>query len=287
MASRNDHIRAEELFSAYIDKRVTADEQTFVERHVASCADCRTKLQATRAMIVALKAMPPVRAPRSFVLPKELAKQPKRSVFAWYPALRFATVMAVVAFAFVFASDLLTIRGGSVSSVTLSAPAPTALQAPAAAPMAQEAQAQAAPATSAPAAPAPAQPAMKAAEPTQVPTAIADQSLATAAPVAGMMRVQATDTPTATNPMALMAQPATSETLTMTAASDLVQPTEMAEATPAPDRDRYDQATPESAAPSATHEVVQALDPLRIATIALGGLVVVLLAATLIARRNA
>ena len=34
---------------------------------------------------------------RAFVLPKEMAKQPKRSVFAWYPVLRLATVTAIAA----------------------------------------------------------------------------------------------------------------------------------------------------------------------------------------------
>ena len=40
MARQNDHNRAEELISAYLDKRVSAEENDFFERHVASCADC-------------------------------------------------------------------------------------------------------------------------------------------------------------------------------------------------------------------------------------------------------
>lgn len=269
MATRNDHIRAEDLFSAYIDKRTTADEQVFVERHVASCADCRAKLQATRSMIAALKAMPPVRAPRSFVLPKEMARQPKRSVFAWYPALRLATVTAIAAFAIVFASDVLTPRvGGGLSSVTMSAPAP--LEAPQPAEPAQPAQQAAAPA------------------PSPAPTnAAADQMPAPLAPAAGAARVVPTETPEPeADNMALMAKSAPSETLTTTMVSGYAQPTESAEATPAPETAAADQAAPEPGA-VATTEAAPTVDPLRIATITLGGLVVVLLAATLIARRNA
>lgn len=278
MATRNDHIRAEELFSAYLDKRTTADEQVFVERHVASCADCRAKLQATRSMIAALKTMPPVRAPRSFVLPKEMAKQPKRSVFAWYPALRLATVTAIAAFAVVFASDVLTPRaGGGLSSVTMSAPAPTALQAPAAAPLEAPQPAE------------PAQPTQQAAMPTPSPAptnAAADQMPAPLAPAAGVARVVPTETPEPeADNMALMAKTVPSETLTTTI-SAYAQSTEIAAATPAPEAAVADQAAPEPGA-VATTEAAPTIDPLRTATIALGGLVVVLMAATLIARRNA
>ena len=63
-------------------------------------------------MVAALKAMPVVKAPRSFVLPREMAKQPKRSIFAWYPTLRLATALAAIAFVVLFAGDLLISRSG-------------------------------------------------------------------------------------------------------------------------------------------------------------------------------
>ena len=94
MARQNDHKRAEELISAYLDKRVSAEEKDFFERHIASCADCRAQLEVTRSMVAALRAMPVVKAPRSFVLPREMAKQPRRSFLSLYPALRLATVVA-------------------------------------------------------------------------------------------------------------------------------------------------------------------------------------------------
>src|SRR5512139_2913761 len=135
MARQNDHTRAEELISAYLDKRVSAEEQNFFEGHVASCADCRAQLEATRSMVAALQAMPAVKAPRSFVLPREMAKQPQRSFLSLYPALRLATVVAAMAFAVLFAGDLLInqMGGGSApQSIPAAAPAPVAMQAPAA-----------------------------------------------------------------------------------------------------------------------------------------------------------
>ena len=139
MARQNDHNRAEELISAYLDKRVSAEERNFFEGHVASCADCRAQLEATRSMVAALKAMPAVKAPRSFVLPREMgrqsATQPKRSFISLYPALRLATVVAALAFVVLFAGDLLINRVGSNNtsqSIPAMAPAPVALQAPAA-----------------------------------------------------------------------------------------------------------------------------------------------------------
>src|SRR5512141_1210030 len=132
MARQNDHTRAEELISAYLDKRVSAEEQGFFERHIASCADCRAQLEATRSMVAALRAMPAMKAPRSFVLPREMAKQPRRSIFAWYPALRLATALAAIAFVVLFAGDVLINRTGSSGaalSVPAAAPAPQMEQA--------------------------------------------------------------------------------------------------------------------------------------------------------------
>src|SRR5512136_372094 len=136
MARQNDHTRAEELISAYLDKRVSAEEQEFFERHIASCAECRAQLEVTRSMVGALRAMPVVRAPRSFVLPREMALQPRRSFLSWYPALRLATVIAAMAFVVLFAGDLLISRssGASAPSIPDAAPAPAAMQAPQAAP---------------------------------------------------------------------------------------------------------------------------------------------------------
>ncbi|MBI5566451.1 MAG: zf-HC2 domain-containing protein [Chloroflexi bacterium] len=289
MAQLTDHIRAGELFSAYIDQRTTADERAFVERHVAACADCRAQLQATRSMVAALKAMPVVKAPRSFVLPKSMAVQPKPSIFNWYPTLRLATAFAAIAFVLVFAGDLLTVRPNGGGNVVMSVQS-------------------AAPAAEAPAAPpAPAQPVepmAKSAPPDQQPPSAepAPAGAAPAAPAAGdVARAQPTATlaADATNAAALSMQAAPTETIAADVMTDTVEatatttlayavePTSMpaaesaveapaAEPTPGP---AVEEPTPAIAAPPA-------VDPLRLVSIVLGGLVVLLGAATLIIRRG-
>ena len=135
MARQNDHVRAKDLISAYLDKRMTAEEKNFFERHIASCSDCRAELESTRAMVAALRAMPLVKAPRSFVLPREMARPPRRSILPLYPALRLATVIAALAFVILFASDVLVnqLSGANGSQrIPAGASAPAVLQAPAA-----------------------------------------------------------------------------------------------------------------------------------------------------------
>lgn len=271
MAQLTDHLRAEELFSAYIDQHVTADERAFVERHVAVCADCRAQLQATRSMVAALKAMPAVKAPRSFVLPKSMAVQPKPSIFSWYPAVRLATVFTAIAFVLVFTSDLLTVRQPINSNIIMSASAPAVeapaapVQAPAAAPLAKSAPAPQEPALSAPA-PAGAVPVTGDVAPA-MPTATADNAAnvqafsVSVAPTATLMAETVTDTVGATTTLAYDAVAATPE--------------------PAPE------IAVEAPAPTVTASVPPAFDPLRLASIVLGGLVIVLGAAALIIRRGA
>jgi predicted anti-sigma-YlaC factor YlaD len=126
MKQINDHIRAQELFSAYIDQQTTADEKQFIERHLAACdQNCRAVLAQTRSMISVTKALPSIKAPRSFVLPKTMERKPARSIFDWYPALRLATSIAVIMLVVVFASDALTPRStGLITNIPTSASAP-------------------------------------------------------------------------------------------------------------------------------------------------------------------
>jgi hypothetical protein len=269
MARQNDHKRAEELISAYVDKRVSAEEKDFFERHVASCADCRAQLEATRSMITALKAMPAVKAPRSFVLPREMAKEPKRSFLSLYPALRLATVIAAMAFVVLFAGDLLINQSAGTSapqSIPAAAPAPAVVQAPAA---------------------------QRAAAPTQAPAAEADNTAATTAPAGSAA------------PIAGAGSAKMSATAPVTEATTLSEPTATPEATGSAEAPLQAQAllppTPESTAPSlsqqaapapeqssATHVATAAptIAPLHIIEIVLLGLAVVLGIATVVVRRK-
>lgn len=265
MAPQIDHTRAEELFSAYIDQRATADEKAFVERHVAACADCRAKLDATRAMVAALRALPQVKAPRSFVLPKEMERKARPSILSWYPALRVATALAAVAFIITFAGDLITPRPGTVAMIPMQASAPAQPTH-----MAEPTLKQAAPAEApAPAAPAPAAPAGDAARVSPTPTPETLTAAGAAEPV--------TDTATMTESMALAMEAAPEATPENPATAEAVQPYS-AEAAPDGTAASNQAVAPAEAAAPQT-------DWLRVAEIVLGGLMIVLGAATLIVRR--
>jgi anti-sigma factor RsiW len=285
MARQNEHNRAEELISAYLDKRVSAEEKDFFERHIASCVDCRAQLETTRSMVAALKAMPAVKAPRSFVLPREMARQsaaqPKRSFLSLYPALRLATVIAAMAFVVLFAGDLLLNQMGGASapqSIPAMAPAPVAVQPTAvlrkAAPM-QE--------------PTPTSPAASAAG-----SAIAnDTALPPAqppAPAGAAAKASATAVTTETT-MAMPAPTATSEATVATADSSAAS-TMALSATSEPTEPALDQhmeaATEQPAMAYATESTpASTIDPLRVIEIALLVLVVVLGVATFVVRRRA
>jgi hypothetical protein len=272
MARQNDHTRAEELMSAYLDKRVSAEEQSFFERHIALCAACRAQLEVTRSMVTALKAMPLVKAPRSFVLPREMAKQPKRSFLTLYPALRLATVIAAMAFVVLFAGDLLISRSGGSApqSIPAAAPAPVVMQAPEVmreiAPT-QEAQPAEASNHDAAAAPAAGAPPAAASAPSSK-AAVTETMVVAESTAVSMVTV----TPEAT----ISAEAAT-------------RSQQAAETTPEPGAAMLDQQTA-AEQPTMANAVEAAsaptIDPLRIIEIALLALVIVLGVATLVVRRK-
>jgi len=266
MARQNDHTRAEELISAYLDKRVSAEEQDFFERHLASCADCRAQLEATRSMVAALRAMPAMKAPRSFVLPREIARPPKRSFLSLYPALRLATVIAAMAFVVLFARDLLISQSSGVGAPQfIPAAVPAAMQAPEAARKGAPLQ-----------------------EPTAAETATyaATASAKSAAPAAGAAaEMSATSAMTESTAMSMA-----TATLEATASADRAsQAQRMLKATPEPTESTLDQqAAPAAEQPTQANraEATPAIDPLRIIEIALLALAIVLGIATLVARRK-
>jgi len=269
MARQNDHNRAEELMSAYLDKRTSAEEQDFFERHIASCADCRAQLETTRSMVAALRAMPAVKAPRSFVLPREMAKQPQRLFLSLYPALRLATVVAAMAFVVLFAGDLLINQvGGSGAPQFLPAAAP----APAAVLQTPEAARQAAPSQESAPAEAAGDVAMAPAEPTTPPAGAAAKASVTDVMTEAAVLSMVTATPEAT------------------AVADAAnQAPMMLNTTPEPSEPMVDQRAA-SVAEQPAAEIVSApastIEPLRIIEITLLALAVVLGIATIVVRRK-
>ena len=285
MARQNDHIRAEELISPYLDNRVTAEDKTFFERHTAVCPDCRAKLESTRAMLTALRSMPAMKAPHSFVLPRKMARQPRPSILTWYPALRLATVVAAIAFVIVFAGDLLTnsLGGAAVHmAVPAAAPAPrVANQAPAA-PAASATQVALAAPTQAPAAQPTAPP-----QPTEAPAAAPTQSAqaAESAPAAAGAAVMSTVTETAKITESRAPAPALGAA---PEATSIAAATPEATRTPAakPAADQAPPAAEQLRSTTATPPETPAINPLRVIELALLGLVVVLGVVTLLIRRR-
>jgi hypothetical protein len=136
----NEHERVEALLSTYLDGRTNEVERTLVERHLKSCADCARKLATLRATVVAVRDLPHVRAPRSFALPRSMAKQPSSAPWL-YPLLRTATALATFLFVVVVAGDLYTRFTLFSTSAPVVAPAalpPTLIAMQAAATPAQE-----------------------------------------------------------------------------------------------------------------------------------------------------
>jgi len=169
-----EHDQVAALLSTYLDGRTSEAERALVERHLHSCADCKRDLATLRATITAVRALsvPPLRAPRSFALPRSMAKQARP--FPWLvPTLRGATALVTLLFVIAVAGDAL-LRG---PMFTASAPMPVPAS------IAREAAATSAPpaaSKAAPLAPQTAQPSFdQAASSAPTPVAEAARTLAT------------------------------------------------------------------------------------------------------------
>jgi anti-sigma factor RsiW len=115
------------MFSAYLDGRVTDAERAVVERHLEVCVDCAQHLTTLRATVAAVREMPKVHAPRSFALPRSMAKQSQ--IVPWlYPFLRAATAVAAFLFALTVAGDLFLRSALTASTPVALAPTSVVMQ---------------------------------------------------------------------------------------------------------------------------------------------------------------
>jgi Putative zinc-finger len=198
----DEHEQVEALLSPYLDGRTSGAERALVERHIESCGDCARSLGMLRATVVAVREMPRVRAPRSFALPRSMAR-PARAVGWPYPLLRAATGVTAFLFALVLGMDLFAQR----MLVPAAAPQMAAPAAPAPTVVAMESATQAtAPAatgrietlaaTAAPAAP------QFAAPVTPTPSTLARQDKSTQAPTSAPSAFGAAPAPAAATPAA-------------------------------------------------------------------------------------
>jgi hypothetical protein len=263
----SDAQRAEELFSPYIDGQVTADEQRFLERYLADHPEAREKFELLRAAVNMTRSLPQVKAPRSFVLPRSMARRPALAV-RLYPAMRLATVAAMALFIFAVVGDL----------ATTSRLAPVA-------PLADMvlSRSAAVEATSIPATEAPAAPMAAALTPTAAPTASpAPPAVESALPAETEDGSRASEEAAEPTALAQMTAPAESEPGAQQDATEFaLVATPEPEATPAANRADDASKFAEMQVPGAAQ-----VDVLRLTVIGLGAASVILLAATLLLRQR-
>lgn len=105
-----------ELLSAYIDDELSARERASLEHRLASDSGLRRTLSGLRRVQTTLQALPTVKPPKSFVLKPEMVGQTARQqarqqgLGRLIPALNFATTLAAIVFAVVIGSQLATGR---------------------------------------------------------------------------------------------------------------------------------------------------------------------------------
>lgn len=131
--TNREHRFTAENLSAYIDRELTAAERSRVERHLATCAECRRDVESLQETVALLRRVPARPVPRSFTLPAS-ARAVQARQRRWntaFGALRTATVTIATMLVLVFAGDA-ALSGGLISptgarmaqdAATLAAPA--------------------------------------------------------------------------------------------------------------------------------------------------------------------
>jgi hypothetical protein len=106
-AKKTEHEYVEEQLSAYIDGELSAQERDKVERHLATCEDCRWNLDTLRQTVQWTAELPTVPVPRVFTIP--VPAEPERAPrWRWsLPVLQGATALAALLLVFAFAGDFM------------------------------------------------------------------------------------------------------------------------------------------------------------------------------------
>ncbi|MEK7326823.1 MAG: hypothetical protein AAB217_16385 [Chloroflexota bacterium] len=115
----SSHVRELELLSAYLDNQLTPAERAKLERRLAQEPQLQATLDDLRTVKVRLVALPKVKPPRNFTLTlKQLEAHglatPARPPARLFPLVNLATALAAVLFAVLITADL----GGSFNLAT-------------------------------------------------------------------------------------------------------------------------------------------------------------------------
>jgi len=127
----DEHRWVQDRLSPYLDGRLDPEERERVEAHLRACAACARSFETLRWTVQALRALPPVRAPRPLALrPEQVARAPRPA-----GGLRWAAWAMAAALILVLGLDLM--RGMGTTALPT---APAAAPAERAAPLAVESE---------------------------------------------------------------------------------------------------------------------------------------------------
>ncbi|MGB9871036.1 MAG: anti-sigma factor family protein [Anaerolineae bacterium] len=120
--------RVDEWLSAYIDGALSPREQARLEAQLAQDADLRARLESLRRTVALVRGLPPVRAPRNFLLtsamvhpPAPITRQPTPAARRLAPALTLATAVSGLLCVILLVGNLVTAGWGGPGAA---APAP-------------------------------------------------------------------------------------------------------------------------------------------------------------------
>ncbi|MCS7179222.1 MAG: zf-HC2 domain-containing protein [Anaerolineae bacterium] len=112
--------KTDEWLSAYIDGALSPRERARLEARLAEDADLRARLESLRQVVVLVREMPPVRAPRNFLLTPTMVQRPARVARRLAPALTFATALTGLLCVILLVGNLLAAGwGGGGGAVPL------------------------------------------------------------------------------------------------------------------------------------------------------------------------
>lgn len=127
--------KRQEMLNAYVDGRLSPQQQAQFERELARDERLRDDLVRLRLVQQQLRGLPPRRAPRNFTLDPALYGRPQREPLVQaYPALRLATALTAFFFVLALALQMVTMKGmastaAPIEQVAMEMEAPAAAEA--------------------------------------------------------------------------------------------------------------------------------------------------------------
>lgn len=113
--------RTDELLSAYIDGALSPRERARLEARLATDPELRARLESLQRTVALVRAMPSVRAPRSFRLTPAMVRRPAPTARRLAPALTFATAVSGLLCVVLLVGNLIAAGWGGMGAA---APAP-------------------------------------------------------------------------------------------------------------------------------------------------------------------